>query len=333
MHSVSIAYNSPNITNSIAHVAINAIGNMGVTLFILISGFFGIRLRVSKVWWLWSLMLFYSLLLFSIQYFLKETPPIGNEHTKEFLKQLYVAFTPATSGTWWFCTSYLIVLVLSPFFNKLSEIISKRQFQYLLAVLITIYSLAPTFLMHSLSNTPNGKCTENMILAYLIGRYFYFYGIPKLIRNNAVTIFTFCFCIIFFVDYFLFDPLFLCKDHSFFIILGAICIFHFFGIISISSDKASRIIRYAAGYVFPFYLLNVFLIAHLEFQYAALASSSMLLLFLLLLQGELIIISFAIEFFRRILFGQLVNHISNFLDMKFHFDKHNIFSDNRPKGG
>ena len=75
MHSVSIAYNSPNITNSIAHVAINAIGNMGVTLFILISGFFGIRLRSSKVWWLWSLMLFYSLLLFAIQYCLQEIPP------------------------------------------------------------------------------------------------------------------------------------------------------------------------------------------------------------------------------------------------------------------
>ena len=74
-----------------------------------------------------------------------------------------MAFTPATSNTWWFCTSYLIVLLLSPFLNKICDSISQRQFQYLLAVLLAVYSLSPTFLMHSLSGSPNGKCTENMI--------------------------------------------------------------------------------------------------------------------------------------------------------------------------
>lgn len=188
MHGISSAYGSHFAVNSIAHVSTNAVGNMGVTLFVLISGYFGIRLRASKAWQLWSTMFFYSLLLFAAQCYLHEVPS-PQEDGKEFLKLLNVALTPATSNTWWFCTSYLIVLLLSPFLNKICDSISQRQFQYLLAVLLAVYSLSPTFLMHSLSGSPNGKCTENMILVYFLGRYIALYGIPEVIRRHAALLF------------------------------------------------------------------------------------------------------------------------------------------------
>ncbi|MBR6606437.1 MAG: acyltransferase family protein [Prevotella sp.] len=58
MHGIRSAYGSPNILNSVSFVAINAIGNMGVTIFILISGYFGIRFRLSKLFTLWAIVLF-----------------------------------------------------------------------------------------------------------------------------------------------------------------------------------------------------------------------------------------------------------------------------------
>jgi hypothetical protein len=316
MHGARSAYG-----HSVGFVAINTIGNMGVTLFVLISGFFGIRLRASKIIWLWTTTLFYSLLLFAVQCYLTEIPCINNGNAKEFIKLLYTALTPITSNTWWFVTSYIIVMLLSPLFNKAADSMSKLQFQYLITILAIVYSLSPTFLMHSLSDVPNGKCTENMILAYFIGRYFAKMGIPRTIQCHATTILLVCVTVIFSINYFVFDPLFLAKDHSLFIILGAICIFYFFGNISIQSTTVGNIIRYMATYAFPFYLLNVFLISHLEFQYCSLSGWEYCKGYLIV-QAVILGISFLIEFARRLIMEHLIRKPSRYFDRKVEQLKH-----------
>jgi len=310
MHGARSAYG-----HSVGFVAINTIGNMGVTLFVLISGYFGIRLRVSKIVWLWTTTLFYSLFLFGVEYYLAEIPGIHDGSAKAFVKQLYTALTPITSNTWWFITSYIILMLLAPLFNKAADSMSKLQFQYLIAVLLFVYSLSPTFLMHSLSDVPNGKCTENMILAYFIGRYFAKMGIPRTIRNHATTIFLACVTIIFCINYFVFDPLFLAKDHSLFIIIGAICIFYFFGNISIQSATAGNIIRYMATYAFPFYLMNVFLVSHLEHQFCSLSGWEYCKGYFMM-QAEILAISFLIEFTRRLIMEHLIRKPSRYFDRK-----------------
>ena len=84
MHSLRSAYG-----HNIGFVGVNTIGNMGVTLFVLISGYFGIRMRASKLIWLWTTMLFYSLLIFSVGYYLSEVPTLADGNIKAFLKHLY----------------------------------------------------------------------------------------------------------------------------------------------------------------------------------------------------------------------------------------------------
>lgn len=308
MHSLRSAYG-----HNIGFVGVNTIGNMGVTLFVLISGYFGIRMRASKLIWLWTTMLFYSLLIFSIDYYLSEVPTLADGNIKAFLKHLYTVLTPVTSNTWWFCTSYFILMLLSPLFNKAVDSMTKLQFQYLLAVLILVYSISPTFLMHSLSNVPNGKCTENMILAYFLGRYFAKEGIPLTIRKHVGLCFIGCVAIIFLVNYFLFDPLFMAKDHNFFIILGSICIFYYFGKTNISSEKAGNVIRYAASYAFPFYLMNIFLISKLEHQYSNLSGIDYFLGFMTVL-AEVILISVLVELFRRLVMQHLLRTPSRYFD-------------------
>lgn len=313
MHGIKSAYGSPCTLNSIAFVAVNAIGNMGVTVFILISGYFGVRFRFSKLFQLWAVVLTYSIVLFIFNTI--QAPPISLTD-KEFIKNLFTALTPITSGTWWFITSYTILFTLSPLLNKATASISKEQFRYLLAVLLFFYSISPTFLMHSMSDTPNGKCTENMILAYLIGRYIAIYGIPDCFNRNSRIILALCLALIFSVNYFIFDPLFMAKDHNFFIIIGSISIFHIFSRISIKSNSANSIICHLASYAFPIYLLNMFLIDLLEYQYINLRTTNAYLAYYLITQCEVIAISISIEYVRRLLLNKPITTIEKLVDKK-----------------
>ena len=313
MHGIRSAYGSPNILNSVSFVAINAIGNMGVTIFILISGYFGIRFRLSKLFTLWAIVLFYSLAIFT--YNTLNLPPTSILD-KEFIKSLYTALTPITSATWWFITSYTILFMLSPLLNKSTEHITRHQFKYLLVVLLFFYSASPTFLMHSLSDTPNGKCTENMILAYLIGRYIYIYGMPSIIKRHSLMIFLSCISLIFCVNYFIFDPLFMAKDHNLFIIIGALCIFSIFSNLRIQLAEANRLIIKAASYAFPIYILNIFLIDLLEFQYIGLRADNAFLLYYLIVQCEIIGISIIIEYIRNMIFSNPIKLIGKAIDDK-----------------
>lgn len=286
---------------------------MGVTLFVLISGFFGIRMRASKLMWLWTTMLFYSLLIFSVDYYYSKVPTLADGDIKAFVKHLYTVLTPVTSNTWWFCTSYFIIMLLSPLFNKAVESMTKLQFQYLLAVLILVYSISPTFLMHSLSDVPNGKCTENMILAYFLVRYFAKEGVPLTIRKHVGLIFIVCVAIIFFVNYYLFDPLFMAKDHNLFIILGAICIFYYFGKIRIRYERAGNVIRYFASFAFPLYLMNDFLIFKLHHQFCDLSGFDYFKGYITV-QAEVILISFFVELLRRLIMQHLLRRPSHYFD-------------------
>ena len=318
MHGIRSAYGSSNDLNAISFVAINTIGNMGVTIFILISGYFGIKMRLSKLFKLWSIVLFYSLLIFLYNTFINQ--PIENfALNKELIKDAYRALTPITSNTWWFITSYTILFMLSPLLNKAVKSMSKFQMQYLLVILLIFFSISPTFLMHSLSNTPNGKCTENMILAYLIGRYIAIYGFPSSIKNKYIVILASCFCLIFSINYFVFDPLFMAKDHNLFIILGAVCVFTMFSNINITNTNISKSIAWLATFAFPIYILNIFLIDNLEFQYASLNTSSTYLAYYLVAQCEIIVISILAESVRRLLLDKPVSYIENIINRKTTF--------------
>ncbi len=301
--------------NHTVHVMVNAIGNMGVTIFIIISGYFGIQFRLSKIFKLWCIILFYSLFLFAYDCF-QTGFSLSDITSKAFIKSLYKALTPITSNTWWFFTCYTILFMLSPLLNKAVDSMTKKQFLYLLGVLLFFYSISPTFLMHSLSNTPGGKCTENMILAYFIGRYISKYPLPPLLLHHPALIFLMCSTIIFCVNFFIFEPLYFCKDHNLFIILGALSTFVWFkSMPQPTGEKTNNIILYAATYAFPIYLLNSF-IMKFEYTYSAYVNDTLFLPNLILFLTIAIITAIGIETIRRIIFDKPIAHLGNLIDKK-----------------
>ncbi len=313
MHGIKSAYGSPNALNDIAHFAINAVGNMGVTVFVLLSGFYSIHFRLPKLIKLWLTVLSYSLIIFGVDLWLSETPLT----TKEFIKGLYTALTPITSGTWWFISSYFIVFLLSPLLNLAAEKMKKQQFQYLLVVLLLIYSLSPTFLLHPMSDNLYGKCTENMILAYLIGRYLALHGIPDILTRRAGWIFVGCTTFIFCFNYMMSSPFFMSKDNNLFIIIGATSLFILFRKMNTDWGIFNSIVLKGATYAFPLYLLNWWLIGLIEPTYAPLANENLFLIYFFVSQLAIILITIITESLRRLLLDYPTNLLGNYVDRKF----------------
>lgn len=66
MHICGEIFSTQNVLNKGIILAVNSIGNAGVTLFILISGYFGISFNVRKLFNLLVVTCFYSFLSFTV---------------------------------------------------------------------------------------------------------------------------------------------------------------------------------------------------------------------------------------------------------------------------
>lgn len=149
----------------------NAVGNLGVTLFMLISGWYGIRLRAEKLLSLWNITLFWSLALIAVDV---------DHSAKNLVRSVFPVFT----GKYWFLTVYIIISCLSPYIERLIVQLSRRQFQQLIALLLLFFVVAPTFVILEIMRD-SGKGVMNMLTVYLIGRYMALYGLPTRLKRVA----------------------------------------------------------------------------------------------------------------------------------------------------
>ena len=124
---------------------LNMGGNIGVNVFILISGYFLINssaLRIEKVLKLWLQIFTYSFgfyLLFLLS---------GQEHFS-FRGLFDNAFPITTSSQYWFACNYFVLYLLSPFLNRLALGLEQKTYKHLLLLLFTIWCVIPTFLIYS----------------------------------------------------------------------------------------------------------------------------------------------------------------------------------------
>lgn len=121
-------------------------GNFGVDLFVLISGYFlitGNKLVVAKkALILWEQLFFYSVAIFTV--FIVFYPSLFS------LKEVLRLFLPITHGGWWFASTYFVLFIIHPFLNKLLLALSKKQYQFYLAVIIFLWSFLPTIIHNDL---------------------------------------------------------------------------------------------------------------------------------------------------------------------------------------
>lgn len=308
MHILGNTFHTGNLLNKELILAVNTLGNTGVTLFILISGYFGIHFNVRKFFKMLAVVWFYS--IFS---YLVETMWLHMPHTWTGLASSLV---PILSKKYWFMTCYVILYCFSPYLNQLILNLPRKSYERLLLVWGFFFVLAPTVLFFEIQND-TGKGVINVMLAYLIGQYLKVYGFPETLKRHNWKILSGSIAGIFILNSLLTAIsgniiLRFARDNNLLIIIASVAIFYQFT----RWHFSSRIINYLAGYVFALYMLQGLLIRCLQPWYVPYTDSNSLVLYFTGTLVAICLIVFAIEWIRRLLLGRIENKLADLIEQK-----------------
>ena len=163
---------APGWSNALKHVIVQY-GQVGVSIFFIISGYFLVNkdFRWSRILKTWFQMFCYSLgalcavlcvtLLFPSRSFVAHL--FSGE---ERLRTLEATFLPFLYNSYWFIGAYLLLLLASPFLNKLCAALDWKN-HVLLIVFISFLSMQSLLL----GRTSNWNNLTYAILGYLIGAW------------------------------------------------------------------------------------------------------------------------------------------------------------------
>ena len=241
--------------NSIWYTIMSFLGNIGVDLYILISGYFLIKsdkVEIKKLFKLWGEIIFYSLiisLIFSIPNLV-------------YIKKIKLIniIIPVTTETWWFATTYFIMYIIHPYINKIIQKLDKKEHQVLILLTLFIWSIIPTITSFSLGS-------NNLlwfITLYIFASYIRLYDFRKVNKKYyilfallimTITVFSSVFTVYLSRNNFelLKYTMILNNKNSMTLFLVSIEIFLFFKNTNIKNNKYINAI---AGTTFGIYLIH-----------------------------------------------------------------------------
>lgn len=235
------------------------LGNLGVNIFVIISGYFLVnslhpRRSLSKflaqVW-------FYSVgcLLFYLVY------SGGGLSVKSVVKEVIQAVFPTVCEQYWFFTAYIVLLLLSPYINILLNNFSQKQHKGFLIVTGILWCIIPTFTTRKMFGTQ----IPMFLMLYSIGAYLRKYPENRFSdRKFAVTLTAASFVLLFlssvvisflnnYIDFLNGHESVFYSRNSLLIILCAVGLFSSFAYAKPFYNKG---INKVAGCVFGIYLIH-----------------------------------------------------------------------------
>ena len=233
-------------------------GKLGVNCFILISGYFSIKSKftIKKLFKLEGQVLFYSI-SFLVLFLTVLTPikPIG-------IKLIIKSFLPIIYNCYWFVTTYIILMILSPYINILILNMNKIIHAKLICILVLIFSIIQNFTLSDLSYSNLGWFMILYLIAAYIRKYVDISNINlKLIRKitTITTMLLFLSVIVFNyignkynIDVLLKNSRYFGKDNSILILIISVGLF----LICLSYNWHNSIINRIASTTFGVYLIH-----------------------------------------------------------------------------
>lgn len=230
---------------------VNGICNVGVTCFVLISGYFGMKFSIRKLVKMECMMITFSLLELGLVFALFP----GKLQGADLLEALVKACLPFVTRKYWFYSAYVCVFLLSGFIEKMIGALEKKEFRNLLAMLLGLFSVLPTLFYFEVI-PDNGKGFVQMLIIYLLGRYIRKYKDTKLPTGKALGV---LFILWLFNGVSHEIPVqiggiyhHLCKDNSITNIVIAVIIFYFFKNLKLQAGW----INACSKYIFAVFALN-----------------------------------------------------------------------------
>lgn len=168
-HQTALNFHVPLFIDSFLIIAVNS--------FVLLSGYWGIKVKLRGFLNLYLMCAFYNLISLLFAHFYLETPIS--------LVKVFHAFLPFShSFRLWFIQDYMYLYLLSPLLNLISNA-TKKSFISIL-IFLSILNIYFGFLWQGNINK-DGANVMNFIYLYLIGKYLSLHCINKW-RNNKNTI-------------------------------------------------------------------------------------------------------------------------------------------------
>ena len=144
---------------------IEALTIIAVNVFVLISGWFGIRPKVSSFFKLFFQVAFINTICVTALLFTGEKIPL-----KDIIKNIVMA----DEGQW-FVKIYMLLYLLSPVLNKYAETVSKKEFCFMLVSYLSFQTIYGWY-FKTIAELDLGYSLASFIMLYLIGRFINIYA-------------------------------------------------------------------------------------------------------------------------------------------------------------
>lgn len=230
---------------------VNGICNIGVSCFILISGYYGINFNVRKLVRMECMMITLSLLETGVLLIAFPEQMQGTALLEQLVKSVF----PFITRKYWFYSCYVCLMLFSGYIRKLTGFLNREEFRKLLILMVALFSVFPTLFYFELI-PDNGKGLVQMIMVYMIGRYIRMYQDVRLPRGRACLLFALLWAVngvsheipVRFGDIYHH----LCKDNSITNLIMAVILFYLFKELTFRSGVINR----TAVYIFAVFALN-----------------------------------------------------------------------------
>ena len=228
---------------------------VGVNVFVLISGWFGLRCTKRGVCNIFFQCAFCSGVAIVIYLLLHHSMPIWTM----LIKEAYIG------SSYWFVVSYLGLMIMAPVLNTFVEHTSKMVLERFLVVFFA-FQMVYGWLMLDEAHFINGNSILSFIGIYLLARYLKLYGKPLVDKSSRFFFCGYALCsivvIIFLLAGILSNNVLISQNiidkvalayNSPFVIVSSVCLF--LGFVRLDMGSHRRINRLAAS-AFSIYLIH-----------------------------------------------------------------------------
>lgn len=161
---------------------INPLLYMHVDIFVMITGYFGLKFKIGKLLGLYTTCMFYTLLALIVTLII---PNCGNFRWRALV-------FPVSQGDWWFIRIYISLMLISPMLNLVVEKCKEsHNWRGVLLVIVLLDFYASWF--HKIDGLYSmGFDLVNFASIYLLGRYIKICGLPLSLNKMIIALFSLC---------------------------------------------------------------------------------------------------------------------------------------------